>query len=282
MRCRTVSQIALSALAVATAIPLARATDVAPGETQPAETTTISPELREALQDMLNYDPAGVSKRRASPLRVKPLARAAEWNRTEKNDGSASVTVKKALPLGLDTNVGADIGTAATPALTYQPEKAQQSAKDTGSGTAWANVQVLPGLASLEARVDPTREQGRLGTTIGRSVPFGQNYSVTLQSTYALTDSLGAQTSTQPGQSQSAALPTTQFWTNDRLVKFNILTTGTSLAAGTTTSSLDNITHHKFSAEQKFFQNFNVTTSVTDIGGPAPNKSVTAGFKLRW
>jgi len=279
MRCRIVSRIALGALACAASAAFARGGDVAPNQPQP-ESTAISPDLREALQDLLNYDPAGTQKRGASPLRVKPLSSNAEWNRTEKDDGSASVTVKKALPLGVDTNVGADIGTAATPAATYQPEKMQQSAKDTGSGAAWANVQVVPGLASLDARLDPTREQGRFGTTIGRSVPFGQHYSVTLQSTYALTDSLGAQTSTLPGQ--SAALPYTQFWTNDRLVKFNILSTGTSLAAGTTTTSHDNVTHHKFSAEQKLFQNFNVTTSVTDAGGPAPNKSVTAGFKLRW
>ena len=67
-----------------------------------------------------------------------------------------------------------------------------------------------------------------------------------------------------------------------RLVKFNILSTGTSLAAGTTNSSIDNVTRNKFSAEQKLFSNFNVTTSVTDLGSAAPNKSITAGFKLKW
>ena len=277
MRCRIVSRIALAAFVVAASAPLALAIDVAPSEPQPA--TTVSPELREALQDLLNYDP-GAPSRRISPLRVKPVSRDAEWNRSDKDDGSASVTVKKALPLSVDANVGADIGLAATPAKTYQPDKLQQSAKDTGSSAAWANLQVVPGLASLNARVDPTREQGRVGTTVSRSVPIGPNYSVTLLSSYALTDALAQTGTTLPGQ--TSLLPPTQFWTNDRLVKFNILSTGTSLAAGTTTSSLDNITHHKFSAEQKLFQNFNITTSVTDLGGATPNKSVSAGFKLRW
>jgi hypothetical protein len=281
MRCRIVSQIALGAFAVVIPAPLASAGDAAPGSPQSADATPISPELREALQDFLNYDPAGAASRRVSPLRKAAPSRNAEWKRTDKDDGSGSVTVKKVLPLSVDANVGADIGLAATPAKTYQPEKLQQSAKDTGSGAAWANVQVVPGLASLDARVDPTREQGRIGTTLGRSVPFGPNYSITLQSTYALTDGLGAQTpSAAPGP--AAALPPAQFWTNDRLVKFNILSTGTSLAAGKTTSSFDNVTHNKFSAEQKLFQNFNVTTSLTEASGQPANKSITAGFKLKW
>ncbi len=281
MRCRIVSRIALGALGVVLSAPLASAGDTAAGSSQSADATTISPELREALQDFLNYDPARAPARRVSPLRKAPPSRNAEWNRTDKDDGSGSVTVKKALPLPVDANVGADIGFAAAPAKTYQPEKLQQSTKDTGSGAAWANVQVVPGLASLDARVDPTREQGRIGTTLSRSVPFGPNYSVTLQSTYALTDAVGGQTvSAPPGQ--SPALPPTQFWTNDRLVKFNILSTGTSLAAGKTTSSFDNIAHNKFSAEQKLFQNFNVTTSLTEANGQPANKSITAGFKLKW
>ena len=281
MRCRIVSRIALGAFAVVMPVPFASAGDTAPSSPQSADATTISPELREALQDFLNYDPERAATRRVSPLRKAPPSRNAEWNRTDKDDGSGSVTVKKALPLSVDTNVGADFGLAASPAKTYQPERLQQSAKDTGSGAAWANVQVVPGLASLDARVDPTREQGRLGTTIGRSVPFGPNYSITLQSTYALTDAVGAQTASVP-LGQNPALPPTQFWTNDRLVKFNILSTGTSLAAGKTTSSFDNITHNKFSAEQKLFQNFNVTTSLTEASGLPANKSITAGFKLKW
>ena len=68
----------------------------------------------------------------------------------------------------------------------------------------------------------------------------------------------------------------------ERMVKFNILSTGTSFGAGTTSSSADSATHNKISAEQKLFDRLNVTTSVSDIGAPNSNKSITAGFKLNW
>jgi len=280
MRCRIVRRFAQTALVLLASAPFARADDNSP--IRPADPAAVSPELREVLQDFVNYDPLRSTSKHVTPLRVSPPTRNADWSRSDKSDGSASVTVKKALPLSVDTNVGADIGLAATPMQTYQPDKTQQSAKDVGSGAAWANMQVVPGFASLDARLDPTREQGRFGTTLSRSVPLGPNYSVTVQSSYALIDTLASAQSSSLPLGQSAALPPSQFWTNDRLVKFNILSTGTSLAAGTTTSSIDNITHNKFLAEQKLFENFNVTTSVIDFGGPAPNKSVTAGFKLSW
>ena len=71
-------------------------------------------------------------------------------------------------------------------------------------------------------------------------------------------------------------------WSNDRLVKFNFLSTGTSLAAGTTSSTLDRQTRNKISAEQKLFEGLNVTTTVTDVGAPTTAKSITAGFKWKW
>lgn len=287
MRCRIVSrtfapQAALIALLSSAALADPAAPDSAPNGDAATEAATLSPELREALQDLLNYDPVRASSGRASPLRTPAQSSDLDWNRSEKNDGSAAVSVKKALPLPWDAKVGADLAPATNPAMTYRPDRPQQSAKDTGSGAAWANVTVVPGLASVDARVDPGREQGRIGTTFSHSVPLGSSYSITLQNSYALTDTFSGTQAAPAAPGAPAALPPSQVWSNDKLVKFNILSTGTSLAAGTTSSSIDNVTRNKFSAEQKLFENFNVTTSVTDVGAPVSNKSITAGFKLKW
>lgn len=279
MRCRILRRIFPR---VAALIALVSAGSLAVADPHEPDSPTLSPELQAALQELLSFDSSRAAQPlRGTPLRVpSPTSSELNWNRTDKSDGSAAVTVKKPLPLEWDTSVGADIGLPPAPALTYQPDRPIQSAKDPGSGAAWANVTVVPGLASVDARIDPTKEQGRIGTTLSRSLPLGSGYSITLQNSYALTDTLwGAPT--PAGGGAAPGIPT-QVWTNDRMVKFKILSTGTSLAAGTTNSSIDNITRNKFSAEQKLFENFNVTTSVTDVGAPSANKSITAGFKLKW
>ena len=61
-----------------------------------------------------------------------------------------------------------------------------------------------------------------------------------------------------------------------------MLSTGTTLAAGLTSTSTDPVTHNKLSAEQKLYGPLHVTTAVSDLGQPVPNKSITAGFKLNW
>jgi hypothetical protein len=278
MRCRIVSsQAALIALLSSAALALADSYE----PDTPSSPTTVTPELQDALRELSNFNATRESM--ASPrtlLRMPAQTSDFNWDRAEKNDGSAAVTVKRPIALGWGVNVGADVGLPAQPALTYQADKPQQS-KDPGSGAAWANVTVLPGLASFDARLDSGKEQTRLGTTFSRSVPLGTNYSITLQNSYAVTETLAGAPSAS-ATSGPTGLPPSQVWTTDRLVKFNILSTGTSIAAGTTNSSADNVTRNKFSAEQKLFENFNITTSVTDVGSSTSNKSVTAGFKLKW
>ena len=79
-----------------------------------------------------------------------------------------------------------------------------------------------------------------------------------------------------------AGQPTPQVWGNEKLAKFDVLPTGTTLAAGLASTSLDPVTHNKFSAEQKLYGGLHVTTAVTDVGQPVSNKSISAGFKLNW
>ena len=57
------------------------------------------------------------------------------------------------------------------------------------SGTAWAAI-TAPGVGSIwdktaiEARVDPAQEQSKLGTSLSKSLPLGEQYSLTLQNGY--------------------------------------------------------------------------------------------------
>lgn len=254
------------------------------GNTNETEATELSPELQEALRDLLNSD--SMREQMTRPLVRAPAAKASpyevNWNRTDKADGSTAMSVKKPLPLEWDTNIGADLAPAGNPAITYQPDRVLQSSGDYGSGAAWANITV-PGLASVDARVDPAKEQSKLGTTFSRSLPVGGNYSITLQNTFAVTDTLANGPSAPLIAGASPGGPPAQVWSNDRLVKFNILSTGTTLAAGTSSTTVDNVLHNKFGVEQKLFDAFNVTTAVTDVGNGRPtNKSITAGFKFKW
>ena len=65
-------------------------------------------------------------------------------------------------------------------------------------------------------------------------------------------------------------------------MKFKVLPTGTTLAAGLASTSLDPVTHNRLSAEQKLLGPFTITTALTDVGQTTANKSISAGFKLNW
>ena len=146
----------------------------------------LSAEAQAALRDALVFDPVALDGHEAGVAARVPPHNASghdlDWNRTDKSDGSSAVTVKKPLPLEWDAKVGADIGLAPTSGTSYQPDKSLPFDQDQNSGATWASIMV-PGVASIDARVDPAKDQSKLGTTFSRSVPVGSAYSVTLQST---------------------------------------------------------------------------------------------------
>ena len=246
----------------------------------------LTPEAQ-ALREYLNFDPArSMLMMPAAPLRsaTNSATPNLDWNRTDKTDGSSAVSVKRPVPLewssSVDAKVGADFGLAPEAGTNYRLDRPLPAGKDQSSGSAWANV-TMPGFASIDARVDPSKDQSKLGTTFSRSLPVGNQYSVTLLNSYALTEQLGRTPGNGITGVGTAPAPT-QVWSTDRMVKFNILSTGTSLAAGTTISTVDNVTRNKIMAEQKLFDSLSITTAVTDVGGSAPSKSISAGFKLKW
>src|SRR6185503_8668574 len=133
------------------------------------------------------------------------------------------------------------------------------------AGAAWASVGV-PNLASVDARVDPTNEQGKVGTTIKHSIPFGSRFAMTVQGTYSVTEMLG-QPSSGPGDLPLMALPAPG---------------GPAAQQVFGNASNDPVTHNTFSADQKLYGPLHVTTAVTDVGQTTSSKSISAGFKLNW
>jgi hypothetical protein len=157
---------------------------------------------------------------------------------------------------------------------------------DSPSGSAWASVG-LANIGSMDARIDPTNEQGKFGTTLKQSIPFGARFAVSLHDTYSVTETRG-QSMAGPNDIPLMALPaastplTPQVFGNERSVKFNILPTGTTLGAGQASASNDPVAHNTLSAEQKLYGPLQVTTAVTDFGQATSSKSISAGFKLHW
>lgn len=248
----------------------------------------LSPDEAALLGQALVFDPSAYAKAPAKPLRA-PRAKAKEPDRfgVSRTDtpGGSTVVVKQPLPW--DAKVGADLALASDPAIDYRPTQPLAPARGGNSGAAWASVGVTD-YATVDARVDPTRDQGRLAGTLRHSLPFGESYALTLQNSTSLTDSYGTPAPSAPAGLPMMALPQdatagpSQVWGNEQTVKFDILSTGTSLAAGLATTSTDPITHNSLSARQKLLGPLHVTTSVSDLGQPTANKSITAGFKLDW
>jgi hypothetical protein len=230
------------------------------GEIDAAETET--PPLDDAaLSEALQFDDfaAGVK-----PKQVKtPQANSdVSWSRSDNTDGTSAYSVKRPLAAPMETTVGADFNVVmpATPSP--------------GSGAAWANVEV-PHVATLGVRAEPSNDYAKFGTSVGREVPVGSNYAVTVQRSMTVTDLYASLGSASPA-------PDAKIYETDNSVKFSIRSSGTALSAGTLTSSVDPATHTRLTAEQNIYGPLNVTGSVYDPGKASTSTSIGAGLKFNW
>jgi len=294
---------AMVALACAlAALPAAQAQDVritAPSAAEDAQASPpLTPDESAVLGQTLLFDPADLAATTpARPLRVPSLSKPRDLsvNGTENLDGTRKVVVKQPLAAtDWEANVGADLKTAPPPTGFAPGNPYPGTVAEHGSGAAWASVGV-PNLASLDARLDPANDQGKLGATFKHAIPIGKKLSVTVQDRYSVTGTFSAPLTGPPSPSALplAAAPApadpaapgpgpAPVWGNEKSVKLAIQPTGTTLGAGFTSASNDPVTHNTLSADQKLFGPLHVTTAVSDIGQPVTNKSITAGFKLNW
>ena len=253
---------------------------------EPADIAPLTPEESAILGNALAFDPATLTTVPAKPLRIRGSdANGFDITRSQKPDGSTTVVIKQPLPTEWTNTVGAELP-ASNSALSTELDHPLATARGgLGSAATWASVGV-PYIGSVDARVDPRNEQGKIGTTVKQSIPFGQRFALTVQDTYSVTDTVG-RPSPGPADLPLMALPpstptTPQVFGNEKAIKFNILPTGTTLGAGVVTASNDPATHNSLSADQKLYGPLHVTTAVTDLGQTTSSKSITAGLKLHW
>jgi hypothetical protein len=223
-----------------------------------------------------------------SKARAKPKADSAEatWSSQDKTGGASAVSVKQSLSPVLDARIGADMTVVRQGALTGSELLSEKLAnggnQPQSSGTAWAAV-TGPGVGSIwdktsvEARVDPSQDQSKLGTSLSKSIPFTDQYSLTLQNGYNVIEQ-GTTLVPVPGMAGRS----TRNYGTEQSAKLSITETGTSFTAGQTMSTTDDKWLRKIGAEQKLFGGVSVNGSIGETAFGASNKSITAGFKKSW
>ena len=206
------------------------------------------------------------------------------WSANEKANGSSAVSVKQSISPFLDTRIGADMTVARQGAATTSEQLSEKLANGgslpQSSGTAWAAI-TAPGVASIwdktsvEARVDPGSEQSRLGTSLSKSLPISEQYSLTLKNDYNL---IQQGLVPVPGIISHPSRSTE----TDQSARLSIADTGTSLTAGQTTSASDDKWLRKVGAEQKLFDSVTISGAIGETPSGATSKSLSAGFRRSW
>lgn len=230
------------------------------------------------LQDTLTFDAAVIDRDRLDrpppKLRLRGLnAHGLLTVSGNGANGAGTLVVAPAAPLAWDAKIGADLGPAIE---TSHLDRTLYDLPPTqnGSGAAWASVG-LRDIATLDARVDPVNDHGRLGTTFSKSVPVGGTKSVTVINTYAVTGTVNR-------AALASASGTSQVWHTEQAVRFSVGSTGTTLGAGIHANSAEAVWHNTLSAEQRLAGPLHVSTAVSDLGQASVNKRVSAGFRVNW
>src|ERR1700719_2873754 len=183
----------------------------------------------------LNVDASTLSTNPASKRTTPNPGTAAEmsWSSNGKPNGAAGVSVKQPLSPFWDTRIGADMTVTRQPTTMSEllSEKATNGGNEPQSGgSAWAAI-TAPGVGSIwdktavEARVDPGQEQSKLGTSLSKSLPLSEQYSLTLQNGYNV-----IQQGTVPVPGIAGRRPLRNYET-EQSAKLSIADTGTSFVA---------------------------------------------------
>jgi hypothetical protein len=235
----------------------------------------------------LNVDASTLNINPSSKARALPQAASStemSWSSQDKPNGSAALSVKQPLSTFWDARVGADMTVAPQQTLTASQLLSEKlvngGSEPQSSGTAWAAI-TAPGVGSIwdktavEARVDPSQDQSKVGTSLSKSLPLDQQYSLTLQNGYNVIQQGMVPVPGIPGR------PLRNYET-DQSAKLSIAETGTSFTAGQSLSSTDDKWLRKIGAEQKLFGGVSISGSIGETPLGVANKSLTAGFKQSW
>jgi hypothetical protein len=261
----------------------------ADGEAKPADsaseqkaTETADIDVNALDWSQLNVDASTLTYGPKAPARRADADGEMKWSSNNRPNGAA-VSVKQQVAPFWDTRVGADMRLTREP--TTMSELLAEKTANGGSvpqsgGSAWAAISA-PGAGpvwdktAVEARVDPSAEQSKLGTSLSKQVPLSEQYSLTLQNGYSVTQQ-GMMP--MPGL---AAHPQRSFET-DQSAKLSIGDTGTSVTAGQTLSSSEDRWLRRFGAEQKVLDGVTISGSIGETPQGITSKSISAGFKKSW
>jgi hypothetical protein len=287
----------VAGVSVASILAVAAQTPPADDEPETAEETEAAPSVNDddIMKDidvskldwsLLNVDASTLPALAAKGSGGLKGAGAAEtaWSSNANSNGTSAVSVKQSVSPFWDTRIGADMtvarqGTATTSELLSE-KLANGGSLPQSSGTAWAAI-TAPGVASIwdktsvEARVDPGSEQSKLGTSLSKSLPLSEQYSVTLKNDYNL---IQQGLVPVPGIVSHPA----RSHETDQSARLSVADTGTSLIAGQTLSTSDDKWLRKVGAEQKLFDGVTISGSIGETPSGAANKSLSAGFKRSW
>ena len=270
--------------------PPAATTEQPAAEAEAAPNVNDADIMKDIDVDKLDWSQLSVDSSTRDDLTPKQRAAAkstdsgAAWSANDQRNGSSNVSVKQAVSPFLDTRVGADMTVARQGTLTTSEQLSEKLANGgslpQSSGTAWAAI-TAPGVASVwdqtavEARVDPGQEQSKLGTSLSKSVPFDERYSLTLQNGYNVTQQGVVPVPGIVGHPQRS-------YETEQSARLSVNDSGTSVTAGQTLSTSDDKWLRKVGAEQKLFDGVTVSGSIGETAQGTANKSISAGFKRSW
>lgn len=206
------------------------------------------------------------------------------WSTNRNGNGSSAVSVKQSVSPFLDTRIGADMTVAKQGTMTTSEQLSERLANGASlpqsGGSAWASISA-GGVASIwdktsvEARVDPGADQSKIGTSLSKSVPLSEQYSLTLQNGYNVIQQGAVPV---PG---IASHPSRSYDT-DQSATLSVNDSGTSITAGQTQSTSDDKWLRRIGAEQKLFDGVTVSGSVGETSQGTTNRSISAGYKRTW
>lgn len=260
--------------------PAAESADDPADDAKPAAADAALPDPATVDWSALNATPEAA---RSAPRRPAGAGAASggavAWSQAEHPDGSTALTVKQPLLPLWDTRVGADFSVAGQPQPVPVPPAFGRP--QSSSGTAWAAT-TAPGFGpvwdktAVEARLDPAQDQGKLGTSISKSIPLGDRATtLMLEGGYNVTDQAALPAFASPGRPPYS-------YGADQSAKLQFSQTGTSLVAGQSLSPAEDRWLRSVGAEQALFGGVNVNAKIGETGSGSLNKSLTAGFKKTW
>jgi hypothetical protein len=233
------------------------------------------------LARALDFDPLTTSTVAKAVQRPGASNSGLDWNRGDGPNGAPLYTVKKTLSAPWDASVGADFNLASQAPATFEPLKPLPgSSSDPGAGSAWASLAV-PHVATLGVRAEPNADHSRLGSSLQRSVPLGRDFALTVQGSVGVTE-LYAPIGGRPQTIGASPTAPAKIWDTDNSMKLDVKRTGTAFSVGAATSSIDPLTHSRFTAEQTVYGPLTITGSLYDVGQSTSSKSIGAGLKFDW